>query len=99
MVTADPAALRPFTDVVADEVNVKEVRLLGLDDAAAAEIGVSQRLTVNARAAGPRLGTDVQAAIRASKSGDWRLEDDGSLVCGGLRAARGRVLAGHRGRR
>ncbi|MGZ4625508.1 MAG: class I tRNA ligase family protein, partial [Kineosporiaceae bacterium] len=84
VVNAEPAELKAFTDVVADEVNVKSVRLLGLDDAAAAQLGVTQRLTVNARAAGPRLGKDVQAAIRASKTGDWRLEDDGSLVCGGL---------------
>ena len=89
VVTAEPAELKAFTDVVADEVNVKSVRLLGLDDAAAAQLGVTQRLTVNARAAGPRLGRDVQAAIRASKAGDWRLEDDGSLVCGGLRLLEG----------
>ncbi len=89
VVTAEPAELKAFTDVVADEVNVKSVRLLGLDDAAAAQLGVTQRLTVNARAAGPRLGKDVQAAIRASKTGDWRLEDDGSLVCGGLRLLEG----------
>ncbi|MGZ4649803.1 MAG: isoleucine--tRNA ligase, partial [Kineosporiaceae bacterium] len=62
VVTAEPAELKAFTDVVADEVNVKSVRLLGLDDAAAAQLGVTQRLTVNARAAGPRLGKDVQAA-------------------------------------
>jgi isoleucyl-tRNA synthetase len=84
VVTAEPDELRAFTDVVADEVNVKTVRLLALDDPEAERLGVTQRLTVNARAAGPRLGKDVQAVIRASKSGDWRLEDDGRLVCGGL---------------
>ena len=89
VVTADPAELEAFGDVVADEVNVKSVRLLGLDDAAAAELGVTQRLTVNARAAGPRLGKDVQAVIRASKEGDWRLEDDGGVVCGGLQLLEG----------
>ena len=61
----------PFTGVLADEVNVKEVRLLGLGGPEAAEVGVTQRLTVNARAAGPRLGRDVQAVIRAGKAGDW----------------------------
>jgi isoleucyl-tRNA synthetase len=84
VVTAEPEELRAFTDVVADEVNVKAVRLLALDDPEAERLGVTQRLTVNARAAGPRLGKDVQGAIRASKAGDWRLEDDGRLVCGGL---------------
>ncbi len=89
VVTADPAGLEAFTDVVADEVNVKGVRLLAIDDPQAAQLGVTQRLTVNARAAGPRLGKDVQAAIRASKAGDWRLEDDGTLLCGGLELLEG----------
>ena len=89
VVAAEAAELKAFADVVADEVNVKAVRLLDLDDAEAAQLGVTQRLTVNARAAGPRLGKDVQAAIRASKAGDWRLEDDGRLVCGGLELLEG----------
>ena len=89
VVTADPAGLEGFTDVVADEVNVKAVRLLAIDDPRAAALGVTQRLTVNARAAGPRLGKDVQTAIRASKAGDWRLDDDGRLVCGGLELVEG----------
>ena len=71
VVTDDPESLRPFVSVVADEVNVKEVRLVGLTDAAASDVGVSQQLTVNARAAGPRLGRGVQDVIQASKSGDW----------------------------
>jgi isoleucyl-tRNA synthetase len=89
VVTADPAELKPFTDVVADEVNVKAVRLLGLDDAGAAQLKVTRKLTVNARAAGPRLGKDVQAAIGASKTGQWWVEDDGTVVCGGLRLLEG----------
>ena len=63
VVTDDVEALGAFTGVVADEVNVKEVRLLGLGGPEAAEVGVAQRLTVNARTAGPRLGRDVQAAF------------------------------------
>src|SRR3954451_906375 len=60
------------------------MRLFGLDDAEATQLGVTQRLTVNARAAGPRLGKDVQAVIRASKTGDWAVAEDGSVVCGGV---------------
>ena len=45
-----------FESIVADEVNVKAVRLLAADAPEAASYGVSQKLTVNARAAGPRLG-------------------------------------------
>jgi isoleucyl-tRNA synthetase len=92
VVTTEPEALKAFTDVVADEVNVKSVRLMALDDPQAAALGVTQRLTVNARAAGPRLGKEVQAAIRASKAGDWQLEDDGRLVCGGLELLEGEYL-------
>ncbi|GAA1918598.1 isoleucine--tRNA ligase [Nocardioides lentus] len=89
VVVADPALLGGFADVVADELNLREVRLLALDDPEAASYGVSQRLTVNARAAGPRLGKDVQAAIRGSKSGDWSVGDDGAVTAGGLALVEG----------
>jgi isoleucyl-tRNA synthetase len=84
VVTADPAALQgDFARIVADEVNVREVRLVDLNDAGESDFGVSQRLTVNARAAGPRLGKDVQQAIKGSKSGDWSVGDDGTVTAGG----------------
>jgi isoleucyl-tRNA synthetase len=60
------------------------VTLLDVADAAAAQIGVSERLTVNARAAGPRLGREVQAVIRASKAGDWSVDSAGVVTCGGV---------------
>lgn len=78
-----------FEDLVADEVNVKEVRLLAADSPEAAAYGVSQRLTVNARAAGPRLGKDVQTAIKGSKSGDWSVAEDGTVTAGGLALVEG----------
>ena len=84
VVVADPAALDGFTGIVADEVNVKQVRLLAADSAEAAAYGVSQRLNVNARAAGPRLGKDVQHAIKGSKSGDWSVAEDGTVTAGGF---------------
>jgi isoleucyl-tRNA synthetase len=84
VVTDDVDALRDFTGVVADEVNVKNVRLLALGGPEADEVGVTQRLTVNARAAGPRLGRDVQAVIRAGKAGDWSQDADGVVTCGGV---------------
>ncbi len=84
VVTADPVALEAFTGVIGDEVNVKAVRLVDVTSASEADFGVSRRLTVNARAAGPRLGRDVQAAIRSSKSGDWSVADDGAVTAGGL---------------
>ncbi|MCW2832937.1 MAG: isoleucine-tRNA ligase [Nocardioides sp.] len=84
VVVADPDRLAPFTSIVADELNVKSVRLLDVDTDEAHAYGVQQRLTVNARAAGPRLGKDVQLAIKGSKSGDWSLDEDGTLTAGGL---------------
>ena len=90
---ADAPALAGFESIVADEVNVKEVRLLDAGRAEAASYGVSQRLTVNARAAGPRLGKDVQLAIKGSKSGDWSVAEDGTVTAGGLALRRGGVHA------
>jgi isoleucyl-tRNA synthetase len=84
VVVAEPELLKGFEGIIADEVNVKEVQLLAADSAEAASYGVSQRLTVNARVAGPRLGKDVQAAIRGSKSGDWSVDADGVVTSGGL---------------
>jgi isoleucyl-tRNA synthetase len=73
----NPHRLEPFTDLIANELNVKEVELT---DA----IGSYGRfeLTVNARVAGPRLGKDVQAAIKAVKAGEGVLNPDGTLTAG-----------------
>jgi isoleucyl-tRNA synthetase len=84
VVIADAERLKGFEEVISDELNVKSVRLLPDDHPEAASYGVSQRLTVNARAAGPRLGKDVQTAIRAAKAGDWSVSDDGVVTAGGL---------------
>jgi isoleucyl-tRNA synthetase len=85
----DQAGVGGFESVVADEVNVKQVRLLDADSDEAATYGVAQRLTVNARAAGPRLGRDVQVAIKGSKSGDWSVAADGTVTAGGLALVEG----------
>ena len=53
------------------------------------DFGITQRLTVNARAAGPRLGRDVQQAIKGSKSGDWSVAEDGTVTAGGLALVEG----------
>jgi isoleucyl-tRNA synthetase len=84
VVVPDPGALEGFTGLVADELNLKDVRLVDLATEEAASYGVEQRLSVNARAAGPRLGKDVQAAIRGSKSGDWSVDTDGVVTAGGV---------------
>jgi isoleucyl-tRNA synthetase len=84
VVVAGADRLRGFEEIVADELNVKDVRLLDADHPDASSYGVSQRLTVNARAAGPRLGKEVQTAIKGSKSGDWSVAEDGTVTSGGL---------------
>jgi isoleucyl-tRNA synthetase len=73
----DSAHLEPFTGLIADELNVKTVELT--DDIAAHG---RFELTVNARAAGPRLGKAVQDAIKAVKAGRGVLNDDGTLSAG-----------------
>lgn len=73
----NPQRLEPFADLIADELNVKAVELT--DD-----IDTYGRfeLTVNARVAGPRLGKDVQAAIKAVKAGEAVVNADGTLTAG-----------------
>ena len=71
----DSERLRPFADLIADELNVKAVDLT--DDIAA--YGRFE-LTVNARAAGPRLGKSVQDAIKAVKAGRGVLNPDNTLT-------------------
>ena len=89
VVTENAHALGEFVDLIKDEVNVKEVVLQDLSSASEADFGVSQRLLVNARAAGPRLGKQVQSVIKASKSGDWSVIEDGVVTCGGIELAEG----------
>lgn len=77
-------ALEGFAAVVADELNLRSVRMLDAASASPEEFGIEQKLVVNARAAGPRLGKNVQLAIKGSKSGDWSVSDAGVVTAGGL---------------
>jgi isoleucyl-tRNA synthetase len=85
VVAPGAGALDGFAAVVADELNLRAVRLLDAESASPEEFGIQQKLVVNARAAGPRLGKNVQAAIKGAKSGDWSVDDDGAVTAGGLR--------------
>ncbi len=89
VVTTDPVALQAFAGVIRDEVNVKTVLLVDATSVSDTDFGVSQRLTVNARAAGPRLGKDVQTAIKGSRSGDWSIADDGTVTAAGVALVEG----------
>jgi len=83
VVTQGSANLKPFADIIADELNLKSVELVELSMDSASDFGVVKRLSVNARAAGPRLGKNVQAVIQAAKAGDWS-QEDGKVIAGGV---------------
>ncbi len=83
VVSTDAAALSPFEGILRDELNVKSIDLVQLEGSSAEAFGVTKRLSVNARAAGPRLGRSVQQAITAAREGDWNLDGD-TVVAGGI---------------
>ncbi|WP_110239342.1 isoleucine--tRNA ligase [Nocardioides gilvus] len=88
-VVAPGASVTGFEALVADELNLKSVRVVDPEAEEAKAYAVEQKLTVNARAAGPRLGKNVQLAIKGSKSGDWSVDADGTVTAGGLALVEG----------
>jgi isoleucyl-tRNA synthetase len=74
----DAEALRPFAELIKDEVNVKEIRTTN-------DVGdvATPVLQVVPAVLGPRLGADTQTVIRAVKTGDWTREG-GVVVAGGI---------------
>jgi isoleucyl-tRNA synthetase len=74
----DVAPLEPYLDLIADEVNVKQVEL-SQDVASYA----SFQLKLNARVLGPRLGGETKRVIAASKQGEWTRTDAGTVVVAG----------------
>ncbi len=83
VVTNDSGDLEQFTSLLADELNVKAIELVELDETSGERFGVVKQLTVNSRVAGPRLGAGVQHVIRGAKSGAWSLVD-GKVVVDGV---------------
>ncbi|MTD16503.1 isoleucine--tRNA ligase [Nakamurella sp. YIM 132087] len=80
--TPSGARLEFLGALLADEINVQQVDFTELAEGGASP--VERRLTVNARAAGPRLGKLVQQVIKATKSGDWSIDADGGVRAGGI---------------
>jgi isoleucyl-tRNA synthetase len=74
--------------ILEDELNVRKVTVWSGEQSALTTFGIERRLVVNARAAGPRLGKDVQRIIQAAKSGNWR-HDDGQVVVDGVQLEEG----------
>ncbi|MFN3217104.1 MAG: isoleucine--tRNA ligase [Acidimicrobiales bacterium] len=77
---ADARNLAGFTDLIADEVNVKAV---GLSDDLAAHADFVLR--PDGKVLGPRLGGAVQEVFAGARSGDWTADPDGSVVVSGHR--------------
>ncbi|PZE93411.1 isoleucine--tRNA ligase [Curtobacterium sp. MCBD17_008] len=82
LVVPDTAAVEPFADILRDELNVKRVVLEQQAEESLAQYGIERKLTVNARAAGPRIGKAVQQVIPAAKRGDWTATETGVTVGG-----------------
>jgi len=71
--------LATFADIIRSEVNVKELSLIDDVDS----IGTFE-VVVNAKTAGPRLGKDVQKAIKAVKAGNYERTDRGTVIADGV---------------
>ena len=74
VVAGNVEAVKAYDDLLKAELNIKNIEFSTLQDAAAHGLKIVHELRVNARAAGPRLGKQVQFAIKASKSGDWHVD-------------------------
>ncbi|WP_193509746.1 isoleucine--tRNA ligase [Cryobacterium sp. BB736] len=81
-VVGEQSGLEEFSDILRDELNVKTVQFVPLTEQSLSDYGIVRRLTVNARALGPRIGKDVQRVIQASKAGDWSQDGDAVVVGG-----------------
>ncbi|MGO3059901.1 isoleucine--tRNA ligase [Corynebacterium casei] len=75
----DSAQLDPFKDIIRDEVNVKEVSLTDDVDS----VGTFE-VVCNAKVAGPRLGKDVQRAIKNLKAGNYTRDGENVVVDGDI---------------
>ena len=70
--------LAPMADLLADEINVKEVALTD-------EIGDRARFVLrpDGKVLGPRLGAGAQAVFAAARAGEWVRNDDGTVTAAG----------------
>ncbi len=81
----DAESLAPFRNIIADEINVKDVVLSTDLDA----VGGFE-LTVVPGVLGPRIGKDVQKVIAAVKKGEWTEDPStGVVTAGGIELQEG----------
>jgi isoleucyl-tRNA synthetase len=79
--------LAPFTDLIADEVNVKHVDLASVRD-----LG-DEVFEVDLKVVGPKLGKDTPRVLAAMRSGDWDYQaDDKTLTAAGHTFAEGEYV-------
>jgi len=88
---AGAESLRPLTSLIADELNVKNVKFSSDVSALAEHV-----LVVTPSAIGPRLGALTQQVIAAAREGRWSISDDGEVVAGGVALLPGEFLLGLR---
>ena len=71
----DAPGLAPFRELIAEEVNVREIVLTE-------DMGATGRwvLALVPAVLGPRVGSDVQKLIQAVKAGSWERASDGSVT-------------------
>lgn len=82
VVTAQSDWFDGVVGVLQEELNLKSVTFEPLREDSLEAFGITRRLSVNARALGPRLGKQVQQVIQAAKAGDWSSQGEGVVVGG-----------------
>ncbi|MGO3358029.1 MAG: class I tRNA ligase family protein, partial [Bifidobacterium crudilactis] len=80
VIVEDVEAIEPYTALLESELNVKDVAFSTIENASEQGLDIVHELKVNARAAGPRLGKQVQFAIKASKTGAWHVDGAGTVL-------------------
>ena len=74
VVVEDVDAVKAYDEILKSELNIKDIEFCTMADAGSQGLKIVHELKVNARAAGPRLGKQVQFAIKASKTGAWHVD-------------------------
>ncbi len=103
IVVAGADRLAGFEPIVADELNLKPVGCSTPTTPRRRRTASRSGSPSTPAPPGPRLGKDVQTAIKGSKSGDWSVAEDGTVTAGGLALVEGEyaleTVAGRRRRR
>ena len=81
------SGLQSYTSIIAEELNVKQVFISQNFE----QFG-SFQLQVNPRELGPKLGESMKQVLAATKSGAWKLREDGSVEIAGHVLARGEYV-------